>query len=444
MCGIFAALNIPKAAEHVTIGLHATQHRARDYAGIATSDGQHIYRERGPGIVRQVFTRAMLDRLHGRDALGHIRYPTVDDDPTRDNIQPVLGYYAGREFALAHNGNLTNVEELRAMFPGAKLKTSLDTEMIVRLLEYFDSGDIEADIREVLRLVKGSCTFVMLLPNRIIAVRDKSGNRPLSIGKSDEGYYVSSETCAFANVHAEFLMDVPAGSMVVLEYGGYRTVELAKACEQNCRFEAIYFAHPGSRVFEEEVTPFRIALGRALEEFAPAIGADIVTPIPDSSNMIALGYGEGGRSGKFLPVITRNHYVGRTFIAATQAARDVEVSRKFGFTEGLIRGKSIVVIDDSIVRGTTMPKIVRRLYELRAKAVHVRIACPPILYSCHYGINTPTRDELAAVRYSRSELEELIGADSLQYLPLTHLRELSPRSEKLCYACMDGKYWDRD
>lgn len=442
MCGIFAVYNARKAAELAAIGLHGNQHRAIDYAGIASSDGEHIYRECGPGVVRKVFTSAMLDRLHGKDALGHIRYPTVLDDPTRDNIQPVLGYYGGKEFALAHNGNLTNLDELCAMFPDAKWKTSLDSELIVRLIERENSGDIEKDITKVLALLRGSATFVLLLQNQLIAVRDKSGNRPLSIGKSGESYFVSSETCAFANLGAHFVIDVPAGGMVSIKDGTHTVRQLAKPREKNCRFEAIYFTHPGSRVFEEEVTPFRIALGLELEEFAPVPGADIVTPIPDSSNLIALGYGKSGRSGEFYPVIHRNHYVGRSFIAATQAMRDLEVSQKFGFTAGLIDGKRIVVVDDSIVRGTTIPKVVRKLYELGAKEVHVRIACPPILYPCKYGINTPNGHELAAVRYDKEDFCAMVGANSLEFLPIARLRELSARNKKFCYACMDGEYWD--
>src|SRR3989344_8416843 len=359
MCGIFAVWNVRKAAELTVIGLHAIQHRAIDYAGIVSSDSIHFYRERGAGLARQVFTRDVLNRLHGRDALGHIRYPTVTDDKTRDNIQPIVFVYNNQPIAIAHNGNLMNVRQLlEGPLRFSKLSTSMDTECIPRLLENLDTGHFEADLIATLLLLKGSFSLAILLPDRLIAVRDRQGNRPLSIGRAGESYFVSSETCAFPNVGAEHVQDVLPGTFVSIDSRGLTTTRFAEADEKKCRFEGVYFSHPASTIFGERVSRFRMSIGRELERLYPVPGADIVTPIPDSSNFIALGFAGSGRSGPYFPVLARSHYVGSTFIAATQAQRDEKVSQKSTFTAEEIRGKRIVLVDDSIVRGTTLPVIV--------------------------------------------------------------------------------------
>ena len=441
MCGIFGVFNARKAAELVVIGLHANQHRAIDYAGIVSTDGENFYRECGEGITRQVFTKKRLDQLHGKHALGHIRYPTVADDPTRDNIQPIVGRYNGAPIAVAHNGNLTNVEVLKEDLSRSRFSTSMDTEYILRFIEMLHQGDIITDLCSIFSVLKGSFSLGLLLPDKLIAVRDRSGNHPLSIGKLGESYFISSETCAFPNIGAEYVCDIEPGTMVIIDRDGLRTARFAAKNEKKCRFESIYFSHPSSNVFGENVGRFRMLLGRTLEKLFPVADADIVTPIPDSSNFIAMGYGESGRSGTYFPVIMRNHYVGRTFIAATQARRDMEVAQKFTFTSEEIRGKRIVVVDDSIVRGTTLPKIVHTLRKLGAREVHVRVGSPPIKYSCTYGINTPTRDELIAASLTSAEICEQAGADSLKYLPLDVLKTLSPDHKSFCFACMSGQYW---
>lgn len=442
MCAIFAVFNARKAAELTVIGLHGNQHRAIDYVGIVSSDGTNLYRQCGPGLARQVFTPKMLDALHGRHALGHIRYPTVSDDQTRDNIQPILGTYGSLPIAIAHNGNITNVAELRGKLSDPLMATSMDTEYILRLLQkQYNTGNIECDLAAVFEQLKGSYSLAILLPEMLIAVRDPSGNRPLSIGESNGSYFLSSETCAFGNVGAKPILDVEPGTMVIINWKGVRIVRFAKANERKCRFEGIYFSNPSSKVFGEGVTTFRMRLGEALEREHPVPGADIVAPIPDSSIYIALGYSRTSRSGEYFPVINRNHYVGRTFIAATQAMRDEDVSQKFHFTVEKIAGQKIVLIDDSIVRGTTLPKIVAHLRKYDAKEVHVRIGCPPIAYSCIYGINTPDRDKLIAAHKTPQEVCEWVGADSLEYLPLEVLKGLSPDPESYCFSCMTGMYW---
>lgn len=453
MCGIFAVYNARKAAELCVMGLHSIQHRARDYAGIVSSDGLRLYRESGEGIARQVFsTKKVMDRLHGKSALGHIRYPTVKDSITMGrlfsknwwksaflfftgklkyiNTQPIVGKYNGVPIAIAHNGNLTNVDELKALVSSDKILSSMDTEYILRLLEACGTGKIEADLACVFSLLKGSFSLGILLPDRLIAVRDKSGNRPLSIGKSGDSYFVSSETCVFPNMKAGYVCDVEAGTMVSIDKNGMTMIRLSPKVERKCRFEGIYFSHPSSRIFEENVSKFRMKDGRKLEKLFPVVGADIVTPIPDSSNAIAMGYGESGRSGKYFPVIIRNHYVGRTFIAADQAKRNAEIAQKFTFNADDIKGKSIVVIDDSIVRGSTLPKIVDMLRWLGAKEVHVRIGSPPIKHPCCYGVNTPTYGELISAELSPSEIRDVWELIRLSFYPLKFLKN-SHRTQSL-------------
>ncbi len=442
MCGIFGIWNAPKAAELTVIGLHGNQHRAKDYAGMVSTDGPHFYRERGTGIARQVFTKELINLLHGRATLGHIRYPTVNDDRTRDNTQPIMGTYDGTPIAIAHNGNLTNVAELKKLLPHSRMSTSMDTEYILRLLEQRVTGDLEADLSAVFSLLRGSFALGILRGDRLIAVRDGSGNRPLSIGRVNGSYCISSETCVFANLDAAHVCDVEPGTMVSISSDGLKATRFEPASPRKCRFEGIYFSHPSSDTFGEPVGRFRMRLGKALEEYAPVQGgADIVTPIPDSSNFIAQGFAESGGSGVYLPVIMRNHYAGRTFIAATQAMRDAEVSQKFTFTASEIKGRRIVVVDDSIVRGTTLPKIIRALRQLGAAAVHVRIGSPPITHPCTYGINTPTRTELVGARLSPREMCAEMGADSLEFLPLEILKALSPDPDSFCFSCMTGEYW---
>jgi amidophosphoribosyltransferase len=434
--------NARKAAELTVVGLHANQHRAIDFAGMVTSDGHHLYRERGPGIVRQVFTSEMLNKLHGKDAIGHTRYPTVTDDKTRDNIQPIIGSYDGKEFALAHNGNITNADQIRAEFPKGTFATSMDSECIVRLLEENYTGNWDADLKLVLSKLQGSYSLCILLDDRLVAVRDPSGCRPLSMGRRGTSIFFSSETCAFPNLEATYECDVEAGTIVTVSETGVATEKYASKNERKCRFEGIYFAHPSSTVFGESVSRFRIAMGRKLEEEHPVPHADIVVGVPDSSTLIAMGYGSSGRSGMHFPAIFRNHYVGRTFIAG-EHLRKTEVVQKFNFTTDEIKGKVVVVVDDSIVRGTTSKWIISVLRLLEAKEIHVRIGCPPITHPCKYGVNTRSQDELVAANTALDDICKNIGADSLRYLSLEGLRSLSPDPTSFCYACMDGKYWHK-
>jgi amidophosphoribosyltransferase len=441
MCGIFAAFNAHKAAELTVIGLHGNQHRAIDFSGIVSTDGYNLYRERGAGLARQVFDIEMLNRLHGLHALGHIRYPTVSDKPHREDIQPVMGNYRGTPFAVAHNGNLINKDELGTRLHNQPMATSMDTEYIPRLLESIGTGNFMEDLVEVLTTLRGSYALGILLPESLLAIRDPRGNRPLSIGASNGSYFISSETSGFGGVGASFVRDVKPGEIVSISSRGLESHQFAAPEEKRCRFEGNYFSLPTSTVFGEPVYGYRRKLGAALEENCPTIGADIVTPVPDSSDAIAEGYAESTRSGLYRKVILRNHYVGRTFIAATQAKRDAEVAQKFYFNPPEIEGKKIVVVDDSIVRGTTLPKIIGELRRYGAREVHVRIGTPPIKYPCTYGINTPSREELISASLTADEICEKVGADSLAFLPIDVQKNLSPEAHKYCFACMDGEYW---
>ncbi|OGG44898.1 hypothetical protein A2673_03345 [Candidatus Kaiserbacteria bacterium RIFCSPHIGHO2_01_FULL_50_13] len=443
MCGILAVFNMRKAAELTVIGLHSQQHRAIDYAGIVSSDGTFLYKECGPGTVRKVFTSEMLDRLHGKHALGHTRYPTLDDDPNRINIQPLRGYWRDMPIALAHNGNLTNTDELARICPHRK--TSLDTEFILRILETRQEQRIEDALAETLRMLKGSFSLALLLPEMLIAARDPHGNRPLSVGVSEDiGFLVSSETCALSVLGAQSVYDVPPAAMVLIDRSGMRQISYTKIASplKKCSFEGIYFVHPSSDVYGVQATTFRLALGRALEEHCPCPSANIVTEVPASGTLHAMGYATTGRSGMYMPVIFRNNYVGRTFIASSQSLRDEEVDAKFNFTKSLIVGKRIVVVDDSIVRGTTIRKIVSKLRELGALEVHVRVACPPVTHHCNYGIYTKGKDgRLIAQEMNVEEIREHIGADSIAFLPLGVLKEIWPDAENSCFSCMTGVYW---
>ncbi|MDP3735365.1 MAG: amidophosphoribosyltransferase [bacterium] len=442
MCGIVGAFNAPKAAEQVAAALHHIQGRARDYAGIVTTDGANMYRETGPGAVRDVFTKERLDRLHGRHAVGHIRYPTVSDDPERDNIQPIR--IDG--VALAHNGNLTNAEALRRELSAqSPLATSMDSECILRLFHAAEGSMVDR-LSAALAKVRGSYSLLLLFPNQLVAARDPSGNRPLVIGRKAESFFVASETVALDGVGAEFVRDVEPGEIVVISQNGLESHEI-RGCpvtpKAPCVFEEIYFAHPASRGFDRTIVDFRIKLGHALAEvfkqrFNPLPAIDLVTPVPDSANFIGLGVAQILGPHLFLPAITRSHDVGRTFVAADQILRDWLVRQKYSVIPSLVARKSVVVVDDSIVRLTTLPPLVGMIRTAGARAVHVLVACPPICHPCRYGINTPTYRELAAATMSLAEIKQRSCADTLTFLPLERLRALA--GEERCFACMTGVY----
>lgn len=445
MCGIFGVFGANKAAELAMMGLHGIQHRATEFAGIATTDGTYLYRHAGPGLARQVFKdQKTLDRLHGRHALGHIRYGTSQktrDDEYRDNTQPILGYYGGTQFALAHNGNLPDTQDLQKKL-GRSLMTTMDSEYLVRLLEKWQTGNIVADLRRLMTALRGSYALCLLFPDKMVAVQDPTHCRPLSLGTYEDGYFICSESCGFDGVDAKFERELFPGEILVIEApNGPRSWPAPESKLRHCLFELNYFSHPASQVFGRNVEDYRLALGKALEEYCPAHGADIVTPVPDSANLIAKGFSSTGRSGAYQMLMWRSHYVGRSFIEESQVERDTTVANKFTFAPRAIEGKKVVVVDDSIVRGTTTRRIVRKLRQYGAKEVHLRIATPPIEHPCRYGIDTPTYEELISAGKTPVQIREELGADSLLFLPLEVQKKLTAAPKDFCFACMDGQYW---
>ncbi len=448
MCGIVGLWNITKAAEHAAFALHAEQHRARDYAGIMTSDGEHAYRHAGAGIASVVFNQKTLDQLHGHHAIGHLRYPTVNDDEQRDNTQPIQGFFRHSWIGVAHNGNLTNVEEIKHNhLSSAKFATSMDTECIVRLITEEGGRDgVLETIARALSKVRGSYALTVLLPDRLLAIRDPSGNRPLVWGKYQGGYAVASETCALTALGIYDHTEVPAGYILSFGENGVEEFPLVSAptsLPSRCVFELTYYSMPTSRVFGISTTKFRLELGRELAHEHP-VEADIVMAIPDSSNAIAAGYAAAQPSTPYAQFsLLRNHYTGRSFIASTPELRRLEVSRKFLFDPEEVLGRRIILVDDSIVRLNTLPKVIANLKEMGATEVHVRIGCPPVTHPCIYGINTPTKAELIASHCTVDEMRELSGATTLAFLSLAGLRKVVDRyvpAATFCYACMDGNY----
>lgn len=440
MCGIAGCFGVHKAAELVAALGHGQQHRAVDYAGITTADGRQLYHYAGPGMVLDVFTTAVLNALHGRSAILHTRYPTTEDDPALDNTQPIVVSFQGNKIAIAHNGNLINVDELRAQLPSVAFRSSTDTEVLLHLI-LAQEGDIITRVKKACALARGSYSLLILLPDRLIAVRDPSGNRPLVLGQRNGGYFLASESCTFAPAEIHYMREVEPGEILTISENGLSSDYLDhQTPPARCVFEHLYYALPTSRIFGEWVSQTRRAYGRMLEEHHPAPTAHFVVGVPDSSHFIAEGYAESSRSGQLKRGILRSHYVGRSFIEADQALRNAAVVRKFSFAEGEIRGANIALIDDSIVRLTTLPKIVQALRFVGVREIHVRIAAPLITHPCYYGIDTPDRAELSANHLSVDQMRLRAGVDSLEFLTVDELRAATPDAALHCYACMTGEY----
>ena len=445
MCGIVGIANAAGAAEYTYVGLHAIQHRAIEYAGMVTTDGSDAFTHHGTGVVRQVFNQPILDNLHGRFALGHIRYATVEDKNSHQrNIQPLIATVGDSFVAIAHNGNLTNADSLRQelLNDGALFATSLDTEVILHRFMRASGTPTERLIK-ALDGVRGSYTLVLLMPDMMIATVDPSGNRPLMLGQKDGGYFIASESAAFQAMGVTRMREIEQREIIAITKDTIKTSFLpdwTAGVRRRCRFEHVYYALPSSIMFGQDVANFRLRLGRALELTSPTLDADYVFGVPDSATFIAYGYGASGRSGIYVPGILRNHYVGRTFIQGRQGLRDTGVSRKFSVVPEFVRGKKIALIDDSIVRLTTMPRLVERLRALDAKEIHVRIGSPQVISPCHYGIDTPTHSELAAAMMSLDAMKTRINCDSLEFLSLKTLRSLSSKPDDYCYACWTGQY----
>jgi len=448
-CGVVAIYGHPEAETLAYLGLHALQHRGQESAGIVTSDGAFLHIYKSMGLVADIFTEKKLSRIRGTLAIGHTRYSTSGDSALQ-NAQPIMVQSNKGMMAVAHNGNLTNAQELRRRMEaqGSIFQTGSDTEVIVHLIAQSRENTLAGAIADALRRVEGAFSVVMISPDRIFAARDPQGFRPLAMGsipgetsERQETVVFASETCAFDLIGAVYQREVRPGELITVGREGIVSGLYTPAVRQSsCIFEHVYFSRPDSRVFGRPVQESREQLGRQLAIEAPA-DADLVVPVPDSGVTAAIGYAaESGLPLRF--GLIRNHYVGRTFIEPRQAVRDFGVKLKLNPVRSLLEGKRIVLIDDSIVRGTTSRKIVRMIRNAGASIVHMRVSCPPIVSPCFYGVDTPRKEELIAAANSIEEIRRFIGADSLGYLSIEGLKKACRDGEKTtyCTACYTGRY----
>ncbi len=439
-CGLFGIFNHERAARQAFLGLYSLQHRGQESAGILTSDGRRVYEHRGMGLVAQVFNEEALNKLQGSIAIGHNRYSTTGLSRFT-NIQPLLVDCKVGKIALAHNGNLVNALEKRFEMEqtGSIFGTTMDSEIILHLIARSREKTLEEMIIDAVSQMRGAYSLLLMTQEKLIGIRDPYGFRPFLIGQLGDSFILASESCALDIIGAKYIRDLKPGELVVIDEGGIRSITAQKSSKQaKCIFEFIYFSRPDSIVFGENVDKIRRKLGKVLARNHPA-DADMVIAVPDSSNTSCLGFAQ--ESGiPFELGLIRNHYVGRTFIQPEQSIREGNVRVKFNPVKGLLRDKRVVVVDDSIVRGSTMQKLVRMLKKVGVKEVHLRICSPPVRFSCFYGIDTPARSELIAASHSIDQIKEYLDADSLEYLTIDDLRSVVDDPNNFCYACFDGEY----
>jgi amidophosphoribosyltransferase len=441
-CGVCGIFGHEEASRIVYLGLYALQHRGQESAGIVSSDGAQLYADRGMGHVNDIFGEENISRLPGRLAIGHVRYSTAGRVSINE-AQPFAVKCSFGQIALCHNGNLPDASAVRRTLEleGAIFSSTSDTEVVLHRIARSRAGNLEEAIIDALRNEEGAFSMLFATPTQMIAVRDPRGFRPLCLGELDGAMVVASETCAFDLIGATYIREIEPGEMLLIDRDGVRSRRpFEPKPHTHCIFEHVYFSRPDSLVFGRSVNKSRHLLGRYLARECPA-DADIVVPVPDSGVAAAIGY--AAESGlKFRFGLVRNHYIGRTFIEPRSQIRHFGVKIKLNPVRDLIEGRRVVLIDDSIVRGTTSQKIVRMVREAGAAEVHIRISCPPTISPCYYGVDTPTRDELIAAQKSVPEIREFIGADSLGYLSLRGLLEACGEGAGLgyCTACYTGQY----
>ncbi len=448
-CGVFGVFGHPEAAKLAYLGLYALQHRGQESAGIVASDGLELHLHKAMGEVEEIFQPSVLAKLPGSLAIGHTRYSTAGDKALL-NAQPIMIDCNKGKVALGHNGNLINAAEWRRRLEhkGSIFQTNSDTEVIVHLLARSSARNLSGALGDALNQVEGAYSLLVLTTDELIAVRDPRGFRPLVLGKMaappNSGFaetcLVASETCAFDLLNAEYVREVEPGEMVRISRSGIESIRFGRPKQhQQCIFEHVYFSRPDSIIFGRSVNESREKLGRFLAREHPA-DADIVVPVPDSGVPAAVGYAlESGIP--FRMGLIRNHYIGRTFIEPSQEIRSFGVKLKLNPIRKVIEGQRVVLVDDSIVRGTTSRKIVRMVREAGAKEVHVRISCPPTVSPCYYGVDTPTREELIASSHTPEEIRNFLGADSLGYISLSALRRaVNDTRGDFCTACYTGNY----
>jgi len=441
-CAVVGIFGHEEASKLAYFSLHALQHRGQEAAGISSSDGKKLHTIKDRGLVTQVFNQDKLVTLSGKSAVGHTRYSTAGDDSILD-AQPVFARYDLGEMAIVHNGNLTNAKEVRDALieKGAIFQTFMDTENLIHLIAKSSKEKLLDRIIDAVQRIEGAFSLVFLSRTKMFAMRDRHGFRPLSLGRlQNGGYVVASETCAFDLIGAEFIRDVKPGELLIFEEDkAPQSIQIFEPTPKRCIFEYVYFARPDSHVFGQSVYETRKNMGKELAKLAP-VDADMVIPVPDGGVPAAIGYAQ--ESGiPYEMGIMRNHYVGRTFIEPTQEMRDLKVKMKLSPMVDIIKGKKLIVVDDSIVRGTTSRRIVRMLKEAGAAEVHMRISSPPTTDPCFYGVDTPDKDKLIAANMSIEEICEYIEADSLAYLTEEALlKSVGATEDNYCTACFTGKY----
>ena len=441
-CGVFGVYGHPNAAELTYYGLYALQHRGQESAGIVSCDGTHFFQHKGMGLVPQIFKGKELHELVGEMAIGHTRYSTTGSSNI-GNAQPLTVDCSRGQIAIAHNGNLTNAAALRLELEerGSIFQTTVDSEIVLHWLAQ-PTQNGENTLVSTIRKLEGAFSMLIMTEKEMIGVRDPHGFRPLCIGKlANDTYVLSSETCALDLIEAEFVRDVEPGEIVIIDDDGLRSIQAFPEQEKRsfCIFEYVYFARPDSNLADQNVYKVRVNMGRELAREIP-VDADIVVPIPDSGNCAALGYSlESGIP--FEMAFVRNHYVGRSFLQPSQLIRDFNVRVKLNLITGLVKDKRVIVVDDSIVRGTTSKKRVNSLKEAGAKEVHVMVSCPPHKNPCVYGIDFPDRNKLMAANHTLDEICTYLNADSVNYLSQAGMVRATGKPEAaFCLACYDGKY----
>lgn len=439
-CGVFGVINVHNASEVMYYGLHALQHRGQEGCGIITSDSKRFYHLKGEGLVTEIFNENNLKNLKGSQAIGHVRYSTNGGGGI-ENVQPFLFRHTTGDFGLCHNGNLVNSNELRKELEihGSIFQSSSDSEIFAHLIKKDTQKDRQKAIRDALNQIEGAFAFLALDNEKIYIMRDKNSLRPLSLGKLNGGYIVSSETCAFEVVGAEFIRDILPGEILTIDLLGNMVSDsyAEKVYPNMCAMEYIYFSRPDSVIENVNVHSSRKEAGRILAKEAP-VDADVVVWVPDSSVSASIGFSEESKIPTEMGLI-KNRYVGRTFIKPSQKLREKGVKMKLSAIPSIVEGKRVVLVDDSIVRGTTSKKIIKLLRDAGATEVHMRIAAPPITHPCVYGVDTSTYDELLAAKHSVEEIREIINADSLAFISETGILKACNR-KKMCMSCFNGKY----
>jgi amidophosphoribosyltransferase len=440
-CGVFGVFGHDDAAKLTYFGLYALQHRGQESAGIVTSTGKSIHEHKGMGLVPEVFNESILNALCGHMAIGHVRYSTTGSSILK-NAQPFVVCHAGKTIAIAHNGNLTNARELRVNLEkrGSIFQTTMDSEIIMHLLARDMQGGMEEAMVKALSEIQGAYCCVLMTEDKLMAFRDPNGFRPLCLGMLEGGHVVASETCALDLIDAQYIRDIDPGEILIIDKDGLRSMKpLGERRKTFCIFEYIYFARPDSNIFGQNVYTVRKRLGRKLAQEYP-LEVDFAMPFPDSGNYAAIGFCH--ESGIPLEMgVIRNHYVGRTFIEPAQSMRDFGVKVKLNPVREILNKKRVVIVEDSIIRGTTSKMRIKTLREAGAKEVHMVVSCPPHCYPCYYGIDFPTKGELIASQHTVDEVKTFVGLDSLCYLSMPGMLEATGLKEDgFCLACFDGKY----